>query len=58
MTCKQKKIESKDQKVVLKINDQEIPMVPFVHNALRDMIVAFTDNLKGHSGGKIEIVIE
>lgn len=52
------KIQKNEEKVTLKIAAKKVTLVPFVHNALRDVIVAFTQNLKGHEGGKIEIVIE
>ncbi|MBN2460588.1 MAG: hypothetical protein JXB60_03185 [Candidatus Cloacimonetes bacterium] len=42
----------------LTVAGKEIPMVPFVHDALRDMILAFVKNLKGHEGGRIEIIID
>ena len=58
MGCKSKDEVSKGRKLSLKIDGQEIPLVPFVHDALRDVISAFVDNLKGHEGGRIEIEIE
>lgn len=50
-------MKTKDMQVTLKIGGKPIGLVPFVHDALRDMIIAFTNNLKGHSGGDIEITI-
>jgi len=50
--------EINGRKLTLKINDDVIFLVPFVHDSLRDVITAFTNNLKGHKGGKIEIIIE
>ena len=58
MSYKEKQMDIKEMKLTLKIEGETIGLVPFVHDALRDVIIAFTDNLKGHSGGKIEIVIE
>ena len=57
MSCKQDEMKTKDMQVTLKIGGKPIGLVPFVHDALRDIIVAFTNNLKGHSGGDIEITI-
>jgi hypothetical protein len=57
MNCKQDERKTKNMEVMLKIGGKRIGLVPFVHNALRDMIVAFTNNLKGHSGGDIEITV-
>ncbi|MBN1948133.1 MAG: hypothetical protein JW784_00155 [Candidatus Cloacimonetes bacterium] len=51
-------MKTEQMKLKLKIAGKDIPLVPFVHDALRDMIIAFTGNLKGHSGGKIEIIIQ
>lgn len=58
MSCKSKTETSRGRKLSLQIGGKKIPLVPFVHNALRDMIIAFTNNLKDHDGGKIEIEIE
>ena len=58
MSCEGKPIEDKDRDLHLKIEGKEISLVPFVHDSLRDVIIAFTKNLKDHEGGKIEIVIE
>jgi hypothetical protein len=58
MSCKADKMDPKDMKVKLEIGGKNITMVPFVHNAFRDMIVAFVNNLSGHEGGRIEIVID
>jgi hypothetical protein len=58
VACKEKPMKAKDMKVNLKIEGKEISMVPFVHDALRDVIIAFTNKLKDHDGGKIEIIIK
>ena len=58
MGCEGKTMKKEQMKLELKISGELIPLVPFVHDALRDMIIAFTGNLKGHSGGKIEIMIQ
>ncbi len=58
MSCKADKMDSKDMKVKLEIGGINIKMVPFVHDAFRDMIVAFVNNLSGHTGGEIKISIE
>ncbi len=58
MGCPQDLMKNKDKKLSLKVDGKEIPIVPFVHDAFRDMIIAFTENLKGHEGGKIEITID
>lgn len=58
MGCEGKTMKTEQMKLKLKIAGKDIPLVPFVHDALRDMIIAFTGNLKGHSGGKIEIIIQ
>ena len=57
--CCQKNSSTEDKrKLILKISGKKIPLVPFVHDAFRDVIIAFTENLKGHEGGEIEIHID
>ena len=58
MSCKEELMKVEDMKVNVKIAGNQIELVPFVHDAMRDVIIAFTNNLKGHDGGRIEIVIE
>jgi len=58
MSCPQEKMNPKDMNLKLMVEGEEVPMVDFVHDSFRDMIVAFVNNLKGHDGGKIEITIE
>ena len=58
MSCKADKMNPKDMKVKLVIGGKNIAMVPFVHDAFRDMIIAFVNNLNGHDGGKINIIID
>lgn len=58
MSCDGKEMKKNEMKLTLKVEGKEIPMVKFVHDAFRDMIVAFANNLKGHEGGNIEITIE
>ncbi|MFC1887371.1 hypothetical protein ACFLYK_01025 [Candidatus Cloacimonadota bacterium] len=58
MSCKADKMDPKDMKVKLVIGGKEIAMVPFVHDSFRDMIIAFVNNLSGHEGGKINIIID
>lgn len=58
MSCKQDQMNTKEMKVKLVIGGNEVTMVQFVHDAFRDMIVGFTNNLKGHDGGKIVIEID
>jgi len=52
------KPDSKGMDLELAIGGKEITLVHFAHNSFRDIIVAFTNNLKGHEGGKIEITID
>ncbi len=42
----------------LKVNAQDIELVPFVQKAFKDSILGFVRNLKGADRGKVEIVIE
>jgi len=58
MSCRDEFMKTKDMKVKLLVGGKNVGMVSFVHDAFRDMIIAFVKNLKGHEGGKIEIVIE
>jgi len=58
METKTAQSNQQERKLKLVIGEKKITMVPFVHNALRDMIIAFTKNLSGHEGGKITIEIE
>jgi len=51
-------MNKEDLVLSLKINEKDIPIVPFVHDAFRDMIIGFVKNLKGYENGKIEIIIE
>ena len=57
MSCKQDAISKEDRVLTLKINEKDIPIVPFVHDSFRDMILGFVKNLKGYEDGKIEIKI-
>jgi len=57
MSCKQEIMNKEDRVLSLKINEKDIPIVPFVHDAFRDMIVGFVKNLKGYEKGKIKIEI-
>jgi len=58
MATKTAESKQQEKKLKLVIGGKNIKMVLFVHNALRDMIIAFTNNLSGHDGGKISIEIE
>lgn len=58
MSCKADKMDPGNMQVKMQIGGKNISMVPFVHDAFRDMIVAFVNNLSGHDGGKIEITID
>lgn len=47
-----------NQSIHLKIDGQEITMVPFVQNIFRDLLYAFVKNLRGFKKGKIEVTSE
>lgn len=47
-----------EKEVFISINGKDIPVIPFVHNAFRDMIVGFVKNLKGYEKGEIKITIK
>lgn len=58
MSHKQDYMKDGDLKLKLRINDKKIPLVPFIHNAIRDSILGILKNLKGFEKGKIIIEID
>jgi hypothetical protein len=58
MSCKADKMDPKNMNMKLVVGGKELSIVPFVHDSFRDMIVAFVNNLNGHDGGKINIIID
>ncbi len=53
MSHKQDYMKDGDLKLKLRINDKKIPLVPFIHNAIRDSILGILKNLKGFDKGKL-----
>jgi len=58
MSHKEDYLSEEEMKIKLKINGKKIPLVPFIHNAMRDSIIGLVKNLKGFEKGKIEIEID
>jgi len=48
-------IDALQERLHLKINGKEIPMVQYVEKTLRDVITAYINNLKGIEKGEVEI---